>query len=152
MVISRRIMYVSCMYRVCITHVSAHRISVARGCICEHRITTWYHVQYHAYIMPYHDNVSRSVSCIYHVCITKWYHVPYHVVIRYHILIRYHVVIRRASTIRARSVIRSRKIGQKKIAIYHAVSRYAYECRGRHPYHAYISIYQHMVSRLPYHI
>ena len=54
-----------------------------------------YHVQYHADIMPYHDNVSRSVSCIYHVCITKWYHVPYHVVIRYHILIRYHVVIRK---------------------------------------------------------
>ena len=55
-----------------------------------------YHVQYHADIMPYHDNVSRSVSCIYRVCITKWYHVPYHVVIPYHILIRYHVVIRRA--------------------------------------------------------
>ena len=134
---------VSCRYH---ADIMPYHDNVSRSVSCIYR------VQYHADIMPYHDNVSRSVSCIYHVCITKWYHVPYHVVIRYHNMIRYHVVIRRASMIRARSVIRSRKIGQKKIAIYHAVSRYAYECRGRHPYHAYITIYQHTVSRLRYHV
>ena len=36
-------------------------------------------------------------------------------------------------------MITVRKIGQKKIVIYHTVSRSAYQCCGHHMYHAYIT-------------
>ena len=89
-------------------------------------------------------HISCSVSCIYHAI--SWQCITFRIM---HISCMYHEMV----SIRAQqSVIHSRKIGQKKIAIYHAVSRYAYECRGRHLYHAYISIYQYMVSRLRYHV
>ena len=151
MVISRRIMNISCMYHthiISLPHISSMCLHMYAydNTVSRHRIT----FSIHAYIIPYHTYITFSImhiSYIYHVYITTWYHVPYHNMIWYHILIQYHDVIRPAAVIRAQSVIPGQKIGRTKIAIYHAVSCSAYQCRGRRPYHAYITIYQHMVSR-----
>ena len=100
MVISRRIMNISCMYHthiISLPHISSMCLHMYAydNTVSRHRITfSIMHIIIPYY--PYHTYITFSImhiSYIYHVYITTWYHVPYHNMIWYHILIQYHDVI-----------------------------------------------------------